>query len=470
MNDNQTLMLFAEDENHAARIQAVDQLHAATNVYTADPVIDQLLTHMDWPNGPGRFIDPSCGDGAVVGRALTKALTARAFDDANLAHHLQGWELHPFACAQARARLASILISFGRSAAAAERLAGQIVHNKDFLTESPNVPQFHVLCGNPPYLRRANIPALLRDEYDQHVPKYAAGDMMHAFLDRCLRTMHQGGQIGVVVSDRVLLNNTAADLREKLGEKLGIDHVERLDSESSFYRPKERRKGTPARVHPLLLVMSETGDMPLSKDPVYPGVDDSKYAGVPTLADLAQVRIGAYLGTAGVFLVTPEEAKASNLPAEVLVRAIDLDDIKAMDGDKLGPPKHYAIRTHPDVQPCDAVMKHLKKTMPMMAQRGLKGSFWCPPETFHRRSLAETTLMVPRIAQTPRAIWLPPGTLAVNHNVSIVSGDMTMLTRIERALRSDFAAQWLREHAPRIEGGYYTLNTTLLRKMPMKLD
>lgn len=467
MSDNNTLLLFADNDNHAARIEAVDQLHNATNYYTADEVVEQVLDHMAWPHDFGRMIDASCGAGAFVAVALTRALAARVFDDDQLPVHLQGWEIHPFACAQARARVASVLISFGRSPAVAARLAEQIIHNKDFLTEAPTEPSFHYHCGNPPYLRAANVPQLLRDEYVGHVPKYASADLAHSFLDRAARTLHPGGKIGVVVADRILINSTAGALRQALGASLGIEHVERLDSTTAFYKPKQRRKGTPARVHPLLLVMSPSGAVPLTKEPIYPGVDETPYAGLPTLQDLAEVRIGAWLGTSGVFSVTPEQALAAGLPPEVLVRAVDIDDIE--EG-QLGPLKRYAIRTHPDHRPCEAVMRHLDATMHLMAEGGKRGVYWCPPERWHARDLSQVTLMVPRIAKTPKAVWLPPQTLAVNHNLSIISGDMQLLAKIERALRSDLAARWLHDHARRIEGGFHTLDTTLLRKMPIQLD
>lgn len=468
MNDNHTLLLFAEEENDAARIEAVDQLHNATNYYTNDDVVEQLLDHIDWPHDRGRMIDASCGAGAFVTIALARALAARVFTDEELPDFLEAWEIHPFACAQARAGVASVLISFGRSSAAAARLAEKIVHNKDFLTDAPKVATWHYHFGNPPYLRLANVPQLLREEYAGHVPKYASADLAHSFLDRAARTLCEGGKIGVIVADRVLINSTAGALREVLGARLGIEHVERLDAESAFHKPKQRRKGTPARVHPLLLVMSPTGAVPLTKEPIYPGVDETPYAGLPKLQELAEVRLGPWLGSANIFSISLEEAIAKGIPPDVLVRAVDIDDI--VEGDQLGPPKRYAIRTHPDYRPCDAVMAHLKETMHLMAVGGKKGIFWCPPERWHARDLSRTTLMVPRIAKTPKGIWVAPDILPINHNLSVISGDLQLLTRIERALRSDLAANWLREHAPRIEGGFHTLDTTLLRKMPIQLD
>jgi hypothetical protein len=150
MTDNNTMLLFAEDDAHAVRMQAIDELHSATNVYTEDFVIDKILERIDWPSGSKRLIDTSCGAGGVIARALTKALSQRAFDDDQLPEVIEGWELHPAACAQARSRVASVLIAFGRTSATASRLAEQMIHNRDFLTEAPTEPQFDYVIGNPP--------------------------------------------------------------------------------------------------------------------------------------------------------------------------------------------------------------------------------------------------------------------------------------------------------------------------------
>lgn len=77
------------------------------------------------------------------------------------------------------------------------------------------------------------------------------------------------------------------------------------------------------------------------------------------------------------------------------------------------------------------------------------------------------TLLVPRIATSPKAVRVPPGILPINHNLSIVCGEPGVLDRVEAALRSPLAAQWVRDYAPRLEGGYFSLTTTLLRKMPI---
>lgn len=466
---NTTLSLFADSSAEAARAQAIDELDAATAIYTAEPSVDVLLARIKWPNGDASIADCSAGDGQFLTRALSKLLNAGHVDDDKIPRLIMGWEIHPVAAAQARARIAAVLISFGRSAARAADIAAKIVRNQDFLTEGPTEPCISAIIGNPPYLRMVSVPALLRDEYSQVVPKYAFPDLMLSFLDRCSKVLRPGGQMGFIVSDRWLSNAGAAALREALGSRLAIEHIERVDASSVFYRPKQRRAGTPARVHPVLVVFGAVG-RPITKAPIYPGIDPAKYAAYPTLDSIAAVRIAPWLDAPGIWALTEEQVQASGIPREFLVPAVDTDDVQEA---VLGTPKRFAIRIAANQTPCDAVAAHLRGQVGRMSKKGLRifqSGKWSPPERFHKFDLSQPSLLVPRIARTPKAIRLPPGILPLNHNLSIVSSGPASLKLVERALQSEVAADWMRDHAPRLEGGFYSLCTTLLRKMPVDLS
>jgi hypothetical protein len=90
-----------------------------------------------------------------------------------------------------------------------------------------------------------------------------------------------------------------------------------------------------------------------------------------------------------------------------------------------------------------------------------------PPESFHNRDLTQPCLLVPRIALTPTAVRVPAGILPINHNLSIVTGSAETLDRVERALQSPLAREWVSSHAARLENGYFSLTTKLLRKLPV---
>jgi len=456
-------MLMFDDEAKETRRAAIDALHAQTAIFTAGPVVDDLLDRLGWPHAERRLVDPSCGDGMFLARALDRLLAGRpaGFEPGNM---IEGWEIHEGACLDARARVAGVFAHHGHKPSRAAMLAQRMVHNRDFLTEGPREPVFDLIAGNPPYLRAANVPTYLREQYADHVPEYASADLLYSFLDRCSRTLLPHGQIGLVTADRWLFNEGAARLRETLGGRVSVASLERLDVETCFYRPKHRKAGSPPRIHPVAVVLKSGADggIALSGQPIYPGVDASRYAGLKTLGEFAQVRIAPWLGTAGVFVV--DASTARRLPPDSLVPCVDTDDIVA---GKLGTPTRWAIRTNPREEPCKEILEHLESQMHRMAARGRQGKLWVPPESFHAWDLSQPSLIVPRIATSPKAVRVPPHVLAINHNLSVVAGTEEQLALVEEALASPLAAEWVKDHSPRLENGYFSLTTKMLRKLPM---
>lgn len=449
---------------------AVERLHNATAFYTAEPVVDQLLSMVKWPHGDRRLVDTSCGDGAFLGAALTRLLAHdRNVTDARIAHLISGWEIHHRAAVEARRRLAQILVLHGRSDAQAASIAASIVVHGDFLLQGPRNPAWHVILGNPPFLRYTHLPAILRIEYERELPGHSQVDMLHSFLDRCSLTLHAGGEIALVTSDRWLFAQCAVDLRAAIGRRLGLHHIERLDCRSAFYRPKDRRAGQPPRIHPVAVVLreAEACSIPITGAPIYPEANDAEYAGLPTLGSLAKVSLAPWLGKHGLFVVDQAAAQAADIPAELLVPAVDTDNMKH---GVLSPPTKYAIRTFRNVEPPAAVLAHLDANMHLLARSKMrKTQRWLPPESFERVDLSKPCLVVPRIANTLRPVRVPAGVLPVDHGISIVSAGDQSLDLLEAALLRPEAEAWVRARAPRLEGNYYSLTTTLLRELPLFL-
>lgn len=450
--------------------EAIEQLHDATAFYTAEPIVDQLLGMVNWPAGDRRLVDTSCGDGAFLGAALERLLAADpTIEDARIAHLVQGWEIHYFAAAESRQRLAKILIQHGRSEENATAVAATMVTHGDFLLQGPRTPTWDCVAGNPPFLRYTHLPAILRLEYERTLPDHSQGDMLHSFIDRCTLTLREGGEIALVTSDRWLFTQCASDLRAFIGQRMGLHHVARLDCSSAFYRPKNRRAGQPPRIHPVAVILREAAvcNMAITGAPIYPEADDAAYVGCRTLSSLAEVRLAPWLGKHGLFVVDRATALAANIPVELLVPTVDTDNMR---GGVLSTPTKFAIRTFRDVEPPLAVLAHLDANMHLLARTKVrKTQRWLPPETFERVDLSQPCLLIPRIANSLRPVRVPAGILPVDHGISIVTAGDATLDQLERALMRPEAEAWVRARAPKLENGYYSLTTTLLRELPLDM-
>ncbi|MGE3342265.1 MAG: SAM-dependent methyltransferase [Vicinamibacterales bacterium] len=447
------------------REAAIDALHAATAIYTCEPVVDALLARVQWPRGRRRLVDTSCGDGAFLRRALARLLECEPdITDAELPQVISGWEVHPFAAAQAQASVREVLAEAGYDAQRATALSREIVHCADFLAEGPREPSYHVIVGNPPYLRFLNVPEVLRQEYERNVPVFARSDLLHSFLERSARTLHADGELALATADRWLFNEKAAQLREVIGKVFRLAHVERLDAASSFYRPKQRRAGSPPRVHPCAVILNAYRGTPITRDAIFPGAAAlTPPRGERLLGEVCKVRIAPWLGTPGVFLIGADVA--AGLPSECLVPAVDTDDIR--DGE-LRTPTRSAILTRPGERPPPAVLAHLEREMPRMCARGRRQNpHWLPPEPFHGMDLTQPSLLVPRIARTLRPVRVPPGILPVNHNLSVVSAGAMDLNEIADILSSERAQDWTRVTSAPLENGYRSITTRLLRQLPI---
>lgn len=463
-------MQFAFDLPAAAltpaqiRAGAIEDLHRATAIYTHDCVIDDLLQRIGWPTAEGALIDPSAGDGAFLLQALRRIDTPR--NDLGSLARLHGWEIHPGAVADGRMRIAELLRQRDWSADQAEIGARAVLREGDFLTEGPTTGTYRFIAGNPPYLRYGHLPEWFKDLYRAALPDFARGDLLHAFLDRCVDLMAEDGIIGFVTSDRWLFNQTTAELRRRLGQRAGIQHVARLDPGTSFYQPKTRRRGTPPRIHPVEVVIRPNAHAAraITEAPISLGPARVVDPGEITLGDLATIKIAPWLGPKGIFVVDP--GVAARLPEADLIPCVDTDDVDPATN-VLRPAQRFAIRTRRDREPCDAVRDHIRREIARMPKRGQNKVWWMPPETI-TLPLDRPALMIPRIGRTLRTIRLPAGVLPINHNLYVVEpANGLSLDEIEAAIADPESQNWLENNAPPLENGYFDIRAGMIRRIPI---
>lgn len=458
--------MAAHAEHACDDVDAVQALHRATAIYTRDAVVEQLLDRIGWPHPEATLADTSCGNGAFLVAALRRRLALAPASPAHLIEQIRGWEIHPEAAEEARCALRAVLRDHGWRDGEAHAAAASMVVTGDFLADPMRGPKAQYVIGNPPYLRFARCPGVLRARYEHALPRWACADMLHAFLARCAERLADGGEIILVTADRWLFNTSAAALREQLGNTLRVSHVERLDASTAFHRPKARRAGTPARVHPVVVHLRPDGvGRPLTRAPLYPDAwDEAPHVG-RTLGDVACIRLAPWLGPHGAFVVDHEAA--ATLPRELLVPAVDTDDIRH---GQLMPHQRYAILTRPDTPPPPSVQDHLERHRHRLPPRARRTQPWLPAETWHHLDLSREVLLVPRIARGVSPVRVPSGTLPINHNLTIVGAGSASLDDIEAVLRSPESDRWIRARAPRLEDGFMSLSTSTLRALPWPLS
>lgn len=435
----------------------VSAIHEATALYTVEAECDALLNDLSWPASGGMLLDPGAGNGAMLLSALRRLQPCRN-DPQTLAARLRGYEFHPGAADAARRNIVRYLIETGWASASATAAAARIVETRDFLLSPVPVGEASAALSNPPWLRFAGLPPAYRAEFEAAVPAHARSDLMHAYLERMAQVIRPGGQIGAILSDRILFNAGAAALRARLGRDFAVTAIRRLDANSAFFRPKTRRKGTPPRVHPIAIVLSAGGAGPRLASAPFRFEGDATPEGV-ALGDLARIQIAPWLGPDGIFTVTDP----TPFQDATLVPVVEPEDIDPHH-DRIGPVRRWAFVTEAASSPPDSVLRHLDAQLVRMPPRGRRTVRWIPPESFaHRLPLAEPAILVPRIAKTLRAIPLAPGVLATGHNLVVASGERPEV--ISGWLRHPVVQAQALQHAPRLEGGYLSLTATFLRAL-----
>lgn len=439
---------------------ALQELHDATAYYTTLAVVDELLDLVGWPGCGGCLLDPGAGDGAFLVRAVERLeLPTDGMNE--LAGRVEAWEIHPAATSFARANLREHLVGRGWSAEAASTAAYSVVHLADFLTPGPIGRRFRVAAGNPPYLRYARLPEKLKRRYAR-VPDWARQDLLHMFLGKASDVLEPEGRIAFVTADRWLFNESAGRLREALGERFGVESVRRLDVTTSFYQAKTRRKGTPPRIHPVAVLLGP-GGVRLSAAPMHIERVDVPEGARP-LGEVAQIRLAPWVGPKGVFLL--DRADAREFPRSAWVPCVDTDDI---EGGLLGRPTRVVLRAARGARPHRMVLEHVRRNrwrLPERARRSQATCPWAQPEPWGPLPYKQEALLVPRIARELTTVRLPKGVLPINHNLTVVSSELP-LARLEAMLRATEAKAWIAAHAARLESGYLSVTTNLLRKLPV---
>lgn len=208
-------------DNQASRGATVARLNG--QVYTPMALARDVVARLDMrPNT--RWLDPACGDGIFLA-----ALRERAKREGIAGVHVEGWDLDVAALDAARARCAEV--------------GPVVLRHTDALDRDDT---FDGVVGNPPYVEAKRMPDALKAKVKARCPVAARGafDLYAAFVERSVHWVGEGGQIALIVPNRILCTASPARLRERLA---GVASVEATDLS------KDDVFGAAAAVYPVVL-------------------------------------------------------------------------------------------------------------------------------------------------------------------------------------------------------------------------
>ncbi len=209
-------------------------------IFTRREVVDFILDLVgytaDRPLHKLRLLEPSFGGGDFLLPAIERLFEAwvrspeRSGDAAlELRDSVRAVELHSTTFERTRSIVVAFLEEKGIGKAPAQSLANRWLINGDFLLVQLDAG-FSIVAGNPPYVRQESIPDALMAEYRaRYSTIYDRADLYVPFIERSLRSLAEGGQLGFICSDRWMKNRYGGPLRKLVSDgfhlKIFVDMV-----------------------------------------------------------------------------------------------------------------------------------------------------------------------------------------------------------------------------------------------------
>lgn len=192
-------------------------------IFTRREVVDFILDLVGYvasePLQEMSLLEPSFGEGDFLLPVIERLLTAwnnaatQSKSRGSIDHCIRAVELHRDTYSRTRSKVLNTLIANGVELGEAERLVDLWLIQADFLlTELP--ARFEFVIGNPPYVRQELIAAPLLSEYRRRYSTlFDRADLYIPFVERSLALLCEGGQLGLICSDRWTKNRYGGPLR-----------------------------------------------------------------------------------------------------------------------------------------------------------------------------------------------------------------------------------------------------------------
>lgn len=210
-------------------------------VFTKDWVVDFVLDVAGYTTDAdlltGCVIEPSCGDGAFLGRVVSRlcerARGDRALSAESLAPCVRAYDVDGAFVSASRTIVRNVLEGFGLSSTDSGMLADTWVLQGDFLLSE--VPTAQWVVGNPPYVRASLIPREQRRAYGEVLSSVTMGsDLYVGFFEKGLNVLTMDGALCFICSDRWLQSRYGSRLRAYVSRDYSLDAHIRMHGVAAF--------------------------------------------------------------------------------------------------------------------------------------------------------------------------------------------------------------------------------------------
>lgn len=475
-----------------------------TKPHVVDLILDLAGYTVDRPLASLRLLEPSCGTGAFLLRALERLLAAAQRDGvalSALAPALVAIDIDGAHVGETRAAVRKRLLGAGAAFGDADHLARTWVREADFLLTP--LPLFDVVVGNPPYVRIEQIAPVLQAEYRRRYRTiYDRADLYVAFIERGLELLQPGGVLSYVCADRWILNRYGAPLRKLITQHYGVRAYVDLHNASPFE--------SDVIAYPSVFAIARTaqgavrvGSMATASESECAAVSadhlqgtqhvswrcDGWFAGdapwviaggaqlavlrdlearLPALEDDGQtrVRIGVATGADEAYIV-PADA---DIEADRLVPLVMRDDI---DGGTVKDGRRCVLNTFGpagkaiDLDEYPKLAAHLAR-FPAVRQRHVATknprAWFRTIDRVYPELVATPKLLIPDIAGANQVVF-EAGRFHPHHNLYFITSSVWDLEVLGGLLSSRVALFFVWSYAVKMRGGYLRFQAQYLRRI-----
>jgi hypothetical protein len=485
-------------------------------VFTRREVVEFMLDLTGYtanrPLPQMRLLEPSVGHGDFLLPAIDRLLSAwcsaphHMRDSAILKPAIRGVELHHETFKAVRQNVIDHLIGHGLPRQGAVELADVWLIQGDFLLTDLGT-RFHVVIGNPPYVRQELISDVLLTQYRARFKTiYDRADLYIPFIEKSLNLLEQGGHLGFICADRWMKNRYGSPLRQLIAKHYHLKtYVDMVDTPAFQMEVMAypaitiitRDKGTVTRIahrpeidagvlsqlatRLLAEEAPETGEVwslegvTAGAEPWILGSGDQLAlvrrleAHFPTLQDAGcKIGIGVATGADKAFiapfdefdvepdrklpLVTTRDIQSGN----VAWRGLGVVNPFVDNGGFVCLDDYPRLKRYLEARKSAIAGRHVARKAPAHWYRTIDRIY---PD------LARTPkLLIPDIKGEAHIVY-EPGQFYPHHNLYYITSDVWNLQALQAVLRSGIARLFVSVYSTRMRGGYLRFQAQYLRRI-----